>query len=372
MAVSQIHARTGTLLEVLTARPGVVEWRVQLADGAQAKAVSYPALSGELTPGQRVWLNTTAEELGLGTGGVHFVVLPCGADAGLTGQEIGEAPRREAGHVMKLRYTPLQHTVLAVEEEASPHHGAIAAAQGLDGLPVIVAELHSAAMAAAIAARACGARRVVYVMTDGAALPLALSRLASQLRADGVLSGTMTVGQAFGGDLEAVTLSSALMAARVVLAADLVVVSQGPGNAGTGTSLGFSGLAQADHLNTASALGGRPVAVLRISSVDPRLRHRGLSQHTSTVLGRMTLARVSVAVPELPPERAAALSEQIEVAELSARHDLRRVSADDLMTVLQPYRELLTTMGRSIDEDPEFFLAACAAARLGLELCRSD
>jgi hypothetical protein len=26
-----------------------------------------------------------------------------------------------AGHIMKLRYTPEQHSVLSVEEEASPH-----------------------------------------------------------------------------------------------------------------------------------------------------------------------------------------------------------------------------------------------------------
>src|SRR5206468_2537218 len=91
--------------------------------------------------------------------------------------EIGARPRRLAGHLMKLRYTPLQHAVLAVEEEGSPHREAVIAVRDLEGLPVVVAELHSAAMAAVVAARACGARRVVYVMTDGAALPLPLSRL---------------------------------------------------------------------------------------------------------------------------------------------------------------------------------------------------
>ena len=47
--------------------------------------------------------------------------------------------------------------------------------------------------------------RVVYVMSDQGALPMAFSRSVAELRASG-LAGTVTVGQAFGGDLEAVTL----------------------------------------------------------------------------------------------------------------------------------------------------------------------
>src|SRR5215203_6948859 len=47
------------------------------------------------------------------------------------------------GHVIKARYTPSQVRVLAVEEEDSPHRDAVAACTGLDGLPVVCAELHS-------------------------------------------------------------------------------------------------------------------------------------------------------------------------------------------------------------------------------------
>ena len=45
--------------------------------------------------------------------------------------------------------------------------------------------------------------RVVYVMSDQGALPMAFSRSVAELRASGLLAGTVTVGQAFGGDLEA-------------------------------------------------------------------------------------------------------------------------------------------------------------------------
>ena len=83
--------------------------------------------------------------------------------------------------------------------------------------------------------------RIAYVMTDGGALPLWFSRTVAAL--EDVLCGTVTVGQAFGGDLEAVTVHTALLAAKHVLRADLAIVTQGPGNLGTGTPLGFSGVA---------------------------------------------------------------------------------------------------------------------------------
>ena len=123
--------------------------------------------------------------------------------------------------------------MLAVEEEDSPHRAAVAACTDLGGLPVVCAELHSMVPVVAAAARAvAGDLRVAYVMTDGGALPLAFSRLAAELRRGGLVAGTITAGQAFGGDLEAISLYSALAAARAVLAADVVVVAQGPGGWG--------------------------------------------------------------------------------------------------------------------------------------------
>ena len=75
-------------------------------------------------------------------------------------------------------------------------------------------------------------------MTDGGALPAWFSRSAATLRESGWLAATVSVGQAFGGDLEAVTLHTGLLAARHVLGADLVVVAQGPGNLGHRHPLG--------------------------------------------------------------------------------------------------------------------------------------
>src|SRR5699024_10934403 len=126
----------------------------------------------------------------------------------------------------------------------------------------------------------------------------------------------LSAGQSFGGDLEAVTAHSALLGARHVVGADIAIAIQGPGNLGTGTGWGYSGLQAAEVLHAATVLGGRPVASLRVSAADPRQRHRGLSHHSSTTYGRATLAPVDV--PVLDPADAqynafhASVTEQVE------------------------------------------------------------
>ena len=122
----------------------------------------------------------------------------------------------------------------------------------------------------------------------------------------------MTVGQAFGGDLEAVTLHSGLLAARHVLGADVAVVIQGPGNLGTDTRWGFSGVAAGEAVNAVAALGGRPIGGLRVSEADARARHRGLSHHSSTAYGRVALAPADLVLPVLPGEFGAGLRAQVD------------------------------------------------------------
>ena len=169
--------------------------------------------------------------------------------------------------MVKARYTPLQSMVLGVDEQESPHHELLRDADDLAGLPVVVADLHSALPAVLAGLRERGARgaRVAYVMTDGGALPARLLPHGAGLRDAGWLAATITVGQAFGGDLEAVNVHTGLLAAAHVVGADVAVVAQGPGNLGTGTRWGFSGTAAGEAVNAAATLGGRPVASLRVS-----------------------------------------------------------------------------------------------------------
>ena len=371
-----IRIRSGRVTAILGRRPGATEVMVSVepvepdgaegaegaegadgAEGAEARALGYDDLLGPLEVGDRVALNTTAVALRLGTGGFHLVM------ARLDGRELDDDG---PGHVMKARYTPSQVRVLAVEEEASPHRAAVAAVTDLGGLPVVCAELHSMVPVVAAAARAVdGDLTVAYVMSDGAALPLAFSRLAAELRASGLVAGIVTAGQAFGGDLEAVTLHSGLVAARAVLRADVAVVAQGPGGMGTGTALGYSGTQVAEALNAVAALGGRPVACLRMSTADARERHRGVSHHSLTALGRLALAPARVALPELADRSLAALvRRQLEGAGVSARHQVVPVDPPDAGKLLAAWGLQVRTMGRGPDDDPVFFRAAAAAGTL--------
>ena len=317
------------------------------------QALNYVPLTGRADVGDYVMLNTTAVELGLGTGGLHFVCL------NLTRPE---ANSQEPGHIMKLRYTPQQVRVLAVEEEASPYHGIMKEASSLMGMPVIVAELHSMLAPTAIALKQKKPDvRLAYLMTDGGALPAFFSKTVYALKKSGFICGTITAGHAFGGDLEAVNVYSGLLAAKQVLHADAVIICMGPGVVGTGTPFGFSGLELGDNLNRAAVLGGRPIAVPRISFADRRPRHRGLSHHTLTALTVAALVSADLPLPVLDEEKNAYLQQQITAKGLAEKHAVYTYEGLTL-SVLAGNEDLCRTMGRSLTEDPDFFLAVVAAA----------
>jgi hypothetical protein len=347
-----IRWRDAVVAEVRREWPGAVELDVT-SGGAAMRALAYPALTGRPQVGDRVLLNVTALELGLGTGGYALVVA--------VPERLPDGPAGP-GHLVKARYTPLQATVLGADEQGSPHHEVLAGADDLGGMPVVVADLHSALPAVLAALRAgFPDPRVAYVMLDGGALPAWFSRTTAALREAGWLAGTVTVGQAFGGDLETVTLHTGLLAARHVLGAHAAVVAQGPGNLGTGTRWGFSGVACGEAVNAVAVLGGRPVASLRVSEADPRPRHHGISHHSLTSYGRVALARADVVVPDLPGEFGKLVAEQ--AAPLGERHRLVSVPVDGLMEPLARCPVKLSTMGRSLAEDGAYFLAAAAAGR---------
>jgi Protein of unknown function (DUF3866) len=354
---------------------GAVELTVARRDASETTeipALVYTDLMAIPTVGDRVLLNVAALERGLGTGGYALVIAVLDADGRVT------QPPQPAGHLIKARYLPLQAMVAGADEQGSAHHQLLAEADSIGGMPVIVADLHSALapILLAIADDRPGTR-VVYVMSDQGALPLAFSRSVAELRASGLLAATVTVGQAFGGDLEAVTLHSGLLAARLALDAELVVVTQGPGNLGTGTRWGFSGVSAGEAINAAAILGGRPVGTLRISGADSRERHRGVSHHSLTAYGRVALCPADIAVPDLSDDGSPAMDELAEAVaaslqKLASRHRLVTVNLSGLRTVLAASPIQLSSMGRGLDDDPAYFLAAAAAGRHAATLLDSE
>jgi hypothetical protein len=366
-------------------------------------ALRYEALAPLCEVGDRVLVNTTALDLGLGTGGVCFVVAnltaaeqggpvafddapfddalgdggddsggDSGDDAAAAGGDTdAPAPARRtppSGHIIKLRYTPFQHEVLSVEEDASPHHEAMKHARSLAGAPVVCCELHSQVPLVAAAVKHVEPdARIVYCMTDEAALLAAFSRILARMRSTGLLDACITCGQALGGDLEAVNLYSGLLAAVAVGRADVVICSQGPGIVGTATRFGHGGLAQAQALNAAAVLDGVPVAPLRLSFADARSRQRGVSHHTLTALGTACLVEALVPLPDdLLREQATTATRQLKEAGILDRHRLVDVPLPQGDIDLWGLK--VTTMGRTQADDPAFFSAAFAAGMLAASL----
>lgn len=363
-----IRLRRGVVQGVSEERPGAVELTVRFDDEPEpARAIAYPSLCGDVRPGDRVLLNITAVALGLGTGGAHVVVA-------VEGRDPSGLPEDDA-RIMKLRYTPLQTSVRAVEEPGGQHREAYerAEAEGLQGTPVVWLPLHSLLAPAAAGAAAAGAERVVYVMTDGAALPAGFSRLAARLRSDGLIGSVVTSGQAFGGDLESVTVFGGLLAARDVADADVILVGDGPGNTGTNTTWGASDVASATALDAAAILEGRPIAALRISFADDRERHRGVSHHSRTALGRVAQTAVHVAVPALDegPERTAVWDALRDPA-IADRHQLVEVAGEPALDLLASHGIAPESMGRSVDQDRVFWLAGGAAGILAARMAAAN
>jgi hypothetical protein len=346
----------GSVTEVLETRRGLQRVCVDLGRDRPERAYVLTELTGDVAVGDAVVVNTTAVELGLGTGGWHVVHWNLARDAW---------SRPGPGHILKARYTSLQADVGSTEE----HWTELAEVTSIDGLPVVAAALHSQVPAIVLGARhERPSARIAYVMTDGAALPLALSDLVHELSARGILDATITCGHAFGGDYEAVNVHSALAVAAHVIRADVCVVAMGPGIVGTATRLGFTGMEVGPVLDAAAGLGGVPIACLRVSTADPRPRHQGLSHHSATALTVGCRSRATVVVPEVGGDAETRLVDDLDAVHMSERHDIVRVKPPDVLGLLAEHGLHVESMGRPAEADPILFLSAAAA---GVQAARS-
>ncbi len=345
-----------------------IELAVDGAAGRPRAAIADVALVGAVQAGDEVIVNVQAADLGLGSGG--FDVVHVNLTRGLAGDGVPGA------NVMKLNYTSLQHAVRPVEGE-----GLTLPVSG----PVATIALHGQLAPVAWAfSQAAPSSRLGYVQTEGGALPGGHSRTVRALREGGLLAGHLTAGAAFGGEGEAMSTAGAIHHGLTVLGWEAVVCGPGPGIVGSSSSLGHGGLCALDSAHAALALGAPALLIARMSSGDPRPRHRGISHHTLTVLD-LLLAPVTVALPAglrspvgadlraglgavfgagTPPRPGL----ELDVARPAriTRHDWRRAAVD-----LPGYAasELPAhTMGRSMVEDPLFFAAALAGGGVLAEL----
>jgi hypothetical protein len=347
-------------------------------------AVADVALVGRAEVGDELVVNVQARDLGLGSGG--FDIVHANLSRGLESEEDLGPARPVRPNVMKLNYTSLQHTVEPVEELGD----GVGAAVGALDRPVAVLALHGQLAAVAWAfAQAFPQGRLGYVQTAGGALPGGHSRVVRALRERGLLAGHLTAGAAFGGEGEAITTIGALHHGLRDLGWDAAICGPGPGIIGSSSPLGHGGMFALDSAHAALALGAPTLLVARMSSGDPRARHRGISHHTLTVLD-LLLEPVTVALPagmrspvgadlraglgavfggalpSRPIRNRPALELDVERPARITRHDWRRAIVD-----LPAYAAAdlpAETMGRGLTDDPLFFGAALAAGATLAEL----
>ena len=344
-----LNRKSATIKSIVKKEQDIQLLNILFNDQKESRAVNYIQLSGELSVGDRVIVNSTAVDLGLGTGGYHFVISKITAT-----QNNNPVKNKDNGHIMKLRYTPFQMCTLSVEEEASPYHELIKNFTGLAGQVVVFIPLHSLLAPLVISFKKIFPQhKVAYIMSEGGSLALPFSNTIKELKRDDLLDKTITMGHAFGGDYEAVNIYTALACAKEVVEADLIVVGMGPGLVGTNTPLGFSGTENALYSYAVNVLEGRSIIVPRVTFAEKRKRHYILSHHTVTLLKNLMKHRTDVVFP-----RDKRVRDYLDQLQLGNFHNLNYYETEPIKDILENSNYSFSSMGRKLDDDPLFFITA--------------
>ncbi len=323
-------------------------------DGTK-EVILFLAFFPPVKRGDLVKINCTATQLKLGTGGYDFVVNVESSHQSCSGNK--------QGHIIKGRYLPIQHSMLTIESPEQNRRDFLQKRLDLREKSVLLCELHS--MLPALWELYKSRRRngkLVAIIDDSAALALPVSRHLQRLHQfDDFIS--ISIGQAFGGKVEAINLITALQYAKEKYPEALFVVTVGPGVVGSGTRYGFSGVSQAEWANIIGKFNGVPVWVPRLSGGDTRQRHFGLSHHTKTALTELTYAYSILPMPQGPLSDSSIKNVTEDFSCYEHIH-LTLVSEDEILPWLQEVfsdSPAIRSMGRGFDEDRLFFIGVGTA-----------
>ncbi|MFN8015073.1 MAG: DUF3866 family protein [Acidimicrobiia bacterium] len=316
-------------------------------DGSRAYA--FPALTGDLSVGDEVIVNTTAVDLSLGTGGWHFLVWNL---------KNNELITPSGGHIMKMRYTPFQLDSGVEEEDQS-----YIESDDLSPMSVIAVPLHSQIAPIVSYLKSKANLNISVLISDGAALPVALSDLLRSLKENDLINSTISFGHSFGGDFESLNIYSALITAKNIANADVAIVTMGPGIVGTNTKYGFTGIEVAHHLDVAKKFNCDSIGVIRASSADKRERHYGISHHSLTCYSKATFLSHSLGVIE-DHELSAKMISQLEDNNIFALHDVHRLSSVGIVDMMEKFNIHVSSMGRKAKDDELFYEMAATSAQI--------
>ncbi|MFW5788072.1 MAG: DUF3866 family protein [Halanaerobiales bacterium] len=354
----EIVQQCGVVEKILQKNEDITTALILYENNQLRKAINYNRINGDLYVNERVLVNTTAVDLELGTGGFDYIYARLAKDS--------TSLSSEKGHIMKLRYTPLQLRTKCVEAQDSPHHEIFKRVQDIGGLPVIILPLHSLLAPVVIVFKHYfPEKRIIYIMTEGGSLSLEVSFLVRKLKKENLLDKTITVGQSFGGDLETVNIFTGLLAACHLARGDLIIVGMGPGITGTGTKYGYSGTENAFTAQAVHILKGRSIVIPRISLADSRKRHYGISHHTCTLLKNLINHPIDVVCPEVE-----LLINSFKETGIINKHNIFFYKYYGINRILNNSGFNFNSMGRNLQDDPLFFITAGLAVKHYREITR--
>ena len=143
----------------------------------------------------------------------------------------------------------------------------------------------------------------------------------------------------------------------------------GPGIVGTNTRLGFSGMEVGPILDAAHALGGVPIACLRVSFADGRdAPRRALAPQRDRAAPRDARPRAGRGARARRPEQAVGLRDDLVAAGIDrAPRPGRRRRRPTCWRCSRATACAIASMGRPAADDPALFQAAAAAGVLAAD-----
>ncbi|WAM32835.1 DUF3866 family protein [Caldicellulosiruptor morganii] len=317
---------------------------VEFDDKDVSKAINLLDINKKVVVGQDVLVNVTARKLKLGTGGYDYI-LPTTPFSNHT-----------KGHIMKLRYTPLQFSVLTEEEKNPELFNRI---PDFNDLIIVVCELHSMLMPICLYLKERDRDiKVSVIINDWGMLNAKLSHNLFFLKENHFIDYVITCQEAFNGDFECINEINSLIFSKS-LDTQVAIISPLPGVVGTGTKFGFSAYKAVSVIEDISRFGGRIIFPVRVSKSEKRERHKMVSHHSLTIL---SYVNSSVEIPIYQFEDRIFYTQVFKILNnYRTKHILTPIERID-DNIIEKYKLLLKTMERGFEEDSEYFLQLFATA----------
>jgi len=116
-------------------------------------------------------------------------------------------------------------------------------------------------------------------------------------------------------------------------------------------------------IDAVEKLNGKSYIIPRISFADKRPRHKGISHHTLTILSELTNKSTNVVLNSLyEPAKLSIIRDQLLLNSIDEKHKVDFEEYDMTKEDLDKYGLKVKSMGRSFEEDKEFFEAAATVA----------